>query len=407
MVIGIDGNEANVEVKVGIGEYAYELLAQFAKIKDQRSKIKFSVYLKDAPRPEMPKQSDNWEYVIVKPRKLWTQIGLPIYLFTHFPRPDVFFTPSHYGPRFSPVPTAISIMDLSYVHFQELFNKHDLYQLTNWTRYSARNAKKVFTISNYSKDAIIKEYKKKPQDVIVTYPGIRSGSSIMKQELSKKQLNEKYGISDNYILFVGTLQPRKNIVRLIEAFSMILRGPVAHHSQKSLRSHSFTAGTFRGSPSRATPTSNLPENTQLVVVGKKGWLYEEILAAPEKFGVKESVKFLDFVPTEDLPSLYRHALCYVLPSLYEGFGLPVLEAMKYGCPVVTSNVSSLPEAGGDAALYFDPENVEDIAEKIKEVISSEKLRKDMKEKGYEHIKKFSWEKAAKETLEVLEDLGGK
>lgn len=373
MVIGIDGNEANVEVKVGIGEYAYELLTQFAK--DQKPHLRFIIYLKDQPRPEMPKASAHWQYVIVKPRKLWTQIGLPIYLFTHFPRPDVFFTPSHYAPRFSPVPTAMSVMDLSYMYFPELFKKHDLYQLTNWTRYSAMQAKKVFTISNFSKDAIIKEYKKKPQDVIVTYPGIRQ--ETVRSRMSKDALIKKYNISRNYVLFVGTLQPRKNITRLIEAFSKVKGSTKA---QKDL---------------------------QLVIVGKKGWLYEEILQAPEKLGIQKEVKFLDFVPTEDLPVLYEHALCYVLPSLYEGFGLPVLEAMKYGCPVITSNVSSLPEAGGDAAMYVDPKSVNDIAEKIEKVISDEELQAEMKKKGYEHIKKFSWEKAAKETLEVLVSLGGK
>ena len=169
------------------------------------------------------------------------------------------------------------------------------------------------------------------------------------------------------------MQPRKNIARLIEAFSHVLK-------------------------------KTKKKDLQLVIVGKKGWQYEEILEAPEKFHVSEQVKFLDFVSDEDLPSLYTHALCYVLPSLYEGFGLPVLEAMKYDCPVITSNVSSMPEAGGDAALYVDPKNVSDIAEKIVSLIDSEKLRKELIEKGKKQIKKFSWEKAAKETLAVLENL---
>jgi glycosyltransferase involved in cell wall biosynthesis len=188
------------------------------------------------------------------------------------------------------------------------------------------------------------------------------------------ELKKKFQISDQYILFVGTLQPRKNITRLIEAFSCLK--PYA----LSLRS------------------------LQLVIVGKKGWQYKEILKAPNKFGVADRVKFLDFVSDEDLPSLYKNALCYVLPSLYEGFGLPVLEAMKYDCPVITSNVSSLPEAGGDAALYVDPMNVQDIAEKIELLIRDEKLRRELIGKGRKQIKKFSWEKAAKETLKVLGEI---
>jgi glycosyltransferase involved in cell wall biosynthesis len=187
-----------------------------------------------------------------------------------------------------------------------------------------------------------------------------------------EDLDKKFGIAKPYILFVGTIQPRKNIAKLIEAVSLLKEKQV-----------------------------------QLVVVGKKGWLWEEILAAPEKFKIADRVKFLDFVTNEDLPILYKNALCFVLPSLYEGFGLPVLEAMKFGCPTVISNVSSLPEVGGDASLYFDPQSVDDIAEKLDKVISDEKLRAEMTEKGYNQVKKFSWEKTAKQTLDVLLELGSK
>lgn len=388
MIIGIDGNEANVEKKVGISEYAFELLCEFylnqqslrkSAEKNQKNTSIFKIYLKDIPRSDLPEQQDWWEYVVVRPGKLWTQIGLPVYLFTHFPRLDVFFTPSHYAPRFSPVPTVIAIMDVAYLRFPELFAQKDLYQLREWTKYSARKAKKIFTISESSKHDILKYYHVPEERVIVTYPGIKKElkSMNMNKEADIKKLKEKFGISENYILFVGTLQPRKNVTRLIEAFAKVRRQGIGGKNNSNL---------------------------QLVLVGKKGWLYEDILAAPEKFGITDSVKFLDFVSDNDLPALYNHALCYVLPSLYEGFGLPVLEAMKFGCPVITSNISSLPEAGGDAAVYVDPENVDDISEKIQKVIGDEKLRKQMIDKGYKQIKKFSWEKSAKETIEVLEEV---
>lgn len=368
MIIGIDGNEANVENKVGISEYAFELLQQFKKY--QMPNVKFQIYLKDLPREDMPKEKEGWKYKIIKPKKLWTQLGLPFNLFLSSPRPDVFFTPTHYAPRFCPVPTAISIMDLSYIYFPQLFKKSDLYQLKNWTYYSVKKAKTVFTISKSSKNDIIKEYKIPENKVVVTYPGIKV-SSIKNQVLSMDIIKEKYGIEGKYILFVGTLQPRKNITKLIEAFS------------------------------------KLKTDLKLVIIGKKGWLFEEILEAPEKFGVENRVKFLNFVPDEDLADFYSNAICFVLPSLYEGFGLPVVEAMKYGCPVITSNISSLPEAGGDAALYFDPQDADDIAAKIEQVISSEKIRKEMIEKGYNQVKKFSWKKTAEETLKELENIAGK
>lgn len=364
MIIGIDGNEANVSKRVGIGEYAFELLRQFKKINPPAggSSIKYQVYVKNKPLGDLPEEDSNWKYRVIGPRKLWTQIALPLDLFLHRPRPDVFFTPTHYTPRFSPIPAVISIMDLSFIFYPEMFKKSDLFQLTNWTAYSVRKATKILTISKASKDDIIKIYKVKSSKVEVIYPGIKAGFRMDKKENI---------IEGEYILFVGTLQPRKNIVRLIEAFSQVVK---KHPKIK------------------------------LVIVGKKGWLYEDILNAPQKFSVEEKVTFLDFVSNEELASLYQHALCFVLPSLYEGFGLPVLEAMKYDCPVITSNVSSLPEAGGEAALYIDPLDVSDIARKLEKIITDPDLRKELIEKGKKQIKKFSWEKSAQETLKVLQIL---
>ena len=380
MIIGIDGNEANVEKRVGISEYAYQLLLQFASDTSLRYKnIKFVIYLKDKPLTSLPKANKFWEYRVLKPGKLWTQWRLPLDLYLHNPRPDVFFSMTHYAPRFSPMPTVVSIMDVAYERFPEMFNASDLYQLRNWTAYSVKNAKKVLTISDASRDDIIKAYTVSKDKVITTYPGIKNIFSLEPHVYGMNQLQNKYHISANFILFVGTLQPRKNIVRLIEAFSKL-----------GIREEDFEI-----------------KDLELIIIGKKGWQYEEILAAPEKFGVEDRVKFLENIHDDELDIFYKHALCYVLPSLYEGFGLPVLEAMQRGCPVITSNISSLPEAGGDAAMYVDPENVNDIAEKMNKLINDKKLREELVEKGKKQVKKFSWEKAAKETLEVLQQVAGK
>ncbi|HUD43921.1 MAG TPA: glycosyltransferase family 1 protein [Patescibacteria group bacterium] len=370
MIIAIDGNEANVKKRVGVSEFAFELLAQLTKIKDQGSSI--NVYLKESPLKDFPIEDKNWQYSIFGPKKLWTQLALPAHLFLQLKKPDVFFTPSHYAPRFSPCPTVISIMDLAYIHFPQLFAKKDLYQLQNWTKYSVKNASKIITISQSSKHDILNIYGVAEEKVAVIYPGIKPLVSLTPHVYPMQELKIKYAISQNFLLFVGTLQPRKNIARLIEAFSQLKKS-----KDKEL---------------------------QLVIVGKKGWLYEEILAAPEKFGVSESVKFLEFVSDDELAILYSNAKCFVFPSLYEGFGLPVLEAMQHDCPVITSNVSSLPEAGGDAALYVDPLDVEDMAKKIEKVLNDSNLRKEMIKKGREQVKKFSWEKAAKETLDVLQSV---
>lgn len=368
MIIGIDGNEANVEKRVGIGKYAFELLQQFEQF--EISNLEFVIYLKSRPLEDLPKEREGWQYRVVGPSKLWTQFGLPLDLYLNKPRPNVFFSPTHYAPRFSPIPTAISIMDLSYIHYPEMFRKSDFLQLRNWTAYSVKKAAKVFTISQASKNDIIKCYHIEPSKVVVTYPGVK-----IKTQMSKL-LKEKYDIGGGYILFVGTLQPRKNIVRLIEAHSILIR-------------------------QLADP------NILLVIVGKKGWLYEEILEAPKKFGIEDKVKFLEFVPDDNLPLLYKNAICFILPSLYEGFGLPVLEAMHYGTPVIVSNVSSLPEAGGEAVLYVDPTDTNDIAKKMAMLINNEKLRKELIKKGYKQVKKFSWGKTARETLKVLEEIAKK
>ena len=380
MNIGIDGNEANIDRKVGIGEYAFELLIQFSNSKLKTQNSKFVVYLKNKAMQDLPKENQNWQYRVIGPKRFWTQFALPVDLYFHKERPDVFFSPTHYAPRFSPIPTIISIMDLSYIHYPYMFKKSDLYQLKNWTLYSVQKSKKIITISKSSKNDIIGYYKLDNDKVVVVYPGIKEkGINLQAKSMdNSKKLRAKYNIRGKYILFVGTLQPRKNIVRLIEAFGKIL-SEFSNSKEKEL---------------------------ELIIVGKKGWFYQDILNAPQKNNIEKNVKFLDFVENEELPALYKEAVCFVLPSLYEGFGLPVLEAMQFGCPVLASNISSLPEAGADAAVYFDPYNVNDIADKLKKVIENEELRKEMREKGFRQIKKFSWEKAATETLDIIKKVAG-
>ena len=352
--------------RVGSSELCFQLISNLAKLDKKND---YSIFLPINPSSDMPEESKNWRYIVFQVKKLWTLWGLSKRFLTGKDKLNVFFSPTHYLPLYTSCPSVISILDVSYIYFPELFKKKDLYQLKLWGGYSIKKAKKIITISNSSKDDIIKTYGVSSDKIAVIYPGIKIQNSEAKIK-NMDELKKKFEIEGDYILFVGTLQPRKNVSKLIEAFAKLKN-----------------------------------KDIKLVIVGKKGWLYEEILSAPLKFGVSERVKFLDFVNDEDMPPLYKNALCFILPSLYEGFGLPILEAMQHGCPVLTSNVSSLPEAGGDAAEYFDPQDVNDIAQKIEEVIDNKALREEMVEKGYNQVKKFSWEKAAKETLKVLEEVG--
>lgn len=380
MIISIDGNEANTKNRVGIGRYAFELLhAIYFLRKSHDNKYKeltFRIYLPDIPRSIMPKETQWWKYHVINPKKLTTLIGLPYRLHIDKPIADVMFSPTHYIPRFTEVPRVMAIMDMSYLEYPELFNKKDIFQLQEWTKWSVKHTSQIITISEFSKRAILKAYVLPDSKVNIVYPGF----TAMKSTVTFKEIQKKYGISKHYILSVGTIQPRKNYVRLIEAFSRFL------------------------------DMYNQPiGKIDLVIVGKKGWMYEEIFSSPERFGVKDRVKFLDFVPDEDLTVFYKNALTFALPSLYEGFGLPVVEAMAERCPVVVSNLSSIPEIAGKAGVYVDPNYPSDIARGLLASVRQRNLKQGKYRiaHGLKQVKKFSWEKSAERVLEILEDVGRK
>lgn len=381
MQIGIDGNEANVKNRVGTGEYALELLGQFAKNKSHH----FSIYLKEDPIGDLPKETANFKYQVIGPKNFWTQFALPISL-TFGKKPDVFFSMAHYGPRFSSVPYVVTIHDLSYLHFPQLFKKNDLYQLTNWSKYSILNSAHVIAPSNSTKDDILKNYHVKSSKVTVTYEGYDKNRFKPQPKAKITQVLKKYKIAGDYLIFVGTLQPRKNIERLIEAFASI-----AHSSQ-------FIVNSSNNSVNRERSTQNF----QLVIVGKLGWLYGSIFAKVKALGITKNVVFTDFVPDADIPGLISGAKVYINPSLWEGFGIPVIEAQACGVPVVASNTSSLPEIVGDSAIQVDPESVQSIAKGIEKVLTSEKTSSDLVKKGLVNAKRFSWQECAQKTLAVLE-----
>jgi glycosyltransferase involved in cell wall biosynthesis len=380
MIIAIDGNEANEQSRVGVGRYAFELLRSlylcYKKHPKKYKQLQFRIYLPNIPHVDMPKETIWWKYFIVTPPRLTTFLGLPYRLSVDMPKADVMFSPTHYIPRFTQIPRIMAIMDMSFIEFPKLFTTKDLYQLQQWTAWSVHHTSHIITISNFSKHAILKLYNLSESMVSVIYPGY----TIMNGTISIKEIQKLYGISKHYILSVGTLQPRKNYIRLIEAFSRFL------------------------------DMYNQPiGKVDLVIIGKKGWMYEEIFQAPERFGVQHRVKFLDFVPDEHLPTFYKHALTFALPSLYEGFGLPVLEAMAHSCPIVISNVSSLPEIAQKAGVYVDPNYPSDIARGLLTSVRQRNLKqgKYRINHGLKQVKKFSWEESAKKALSVLETIASK
>lgn len=388
MLVGVDGNEANISNRVGSGQYGFELIHQFAKIKTEHN---FLVYLKNNPIADLPKESSNLKYLVLGPKKFWTQLALPVKLFFQKPRPDVFFTPTHYAPRFSPVPLVVTVFDLSFIHYPEMFRKQDRYQLRSWTEYSVKKAAKIITISKSSKEDIAKYYKVAKDKTVVTYPGV--GENFTPQPKEKiESVKRKYKIKEDYILYVGTIQPRKNLIRLIEAFNSLI-----HNSGWRPSLSAFAKSDLASQRSI--------QNFQLVIAGKKGWLYGEIFEKVKELKLENKVIFTDFIPTEDLPALYSGAKVFVNVSLWEGFGIPVLEAIACGIPVVVSNTSSLPEVVGEAGLLVNPANVGDIALVLARVLNMPRQEyENLKKKSVQQAKKFSWEKCAGETLTVLESV---
>lgn len=371
MLLAIDGYEANAEVRVGIGRYAFELIERIAR-RQKGTSPPFAdvlVYLPETRRAHMPEESASFHYRVVGPKPLWTFLGFPLALMRDRKKSDVVFSPTHYLPRWVTVPRVIAVMDVSYLTYPELFRPSDLHKLVNWTAFSVAHAARVITISEFSKHAIIDAYHVPDNRVVVAYPALSDWQ--VKHTMGTSKKTEQ--LPKRYILTVGTLQPRKNFARLIEAFSTLPDKEIA-----------------------------------LVIVGKKGWLYDEILESPRKFGVEDRVRFMDFVPDEALPDLYKNAECFVLPSLYEGFGLPVLEAMSYGTPVVVSDISSLPEIAGEAGIYIKPESTESIAGGITRALSESKgARTKRVALGKKRVTEFTWDKAADKVIEVLQEVGGK
>lgn len=369
MKVAIDGYEANVLQRLGSSQVAFELLRTLEKIDLQNN---YTVLLPSAPLDDLPPERDGWRYKILMPKKLWTKITLPWYLYTTKDKYDVIFSPTHYISMLSPIKRVVTIFDLAFLYFPEMFTNSDLWQLKSGTNFSVKNADHIITISNSTKKDIIKSYRVDKDKITVSYPGFDSQIfRPLDEQKVIKQVLDKYSIEGDYIIYIGTIQPRKNISRLIEAVAEI-------------------------------------DDLKLVVVGKttgqgrNAWMFEDILKKPQQLGIEDRVIFTGFAPTEDLPYLINGAQAYLLVSLYEGFGIPLLEAMACGVPVIASNVSSMPEVVNGAGLLVDPHSVDQIEQAIRTIITDKKLRQKKIRLGLKQSEKFSWNKMAKTVLNVLE-----
>ncbi len=253
-----------------------------------------------------------------------------------------------------------------------MFLPKDLYQLKSWTVYSVKQAKKIITISENSKSDIIKYYGIAKEKIVVAYPGYNKEKyqiSKVKDQKYILKIKNKYKIKGDYILYVGTIQPRKNLKRLLEAFKRL----------KTQNLKLVLAG--------------------MIKEGRGGWMSDEIIHQAQS-----DIIITGYIPENDLPYLMMGARAFVLPSLYEGFGIPVIEAMACGIPVVVSNVSSLPEIVGKAGVLIDPYDVSDIEARLFKVCTDNKERENLVRLGLERVKLFGWERCAQIILNTLKTI---
>ena len=387
MRVGIDGNILTLR-KTGIVEYAARIInGILASAPD----VSFSVHL-PTPLRRLHRKEDTVlraRQYIVDPagkvamypqifppqkiqRKLWDFIGYPA-VESIIGEIDVFHGMSYVLPPRRRAKGILTICDLTFLLFPE-YHAQGMQSLARTIRRQAHSADAVIAISEHTRKDIVESLGVPDERVVVTLLAADEKYRVLPRS-EVLPVTFRYGIDGDYILYTGTLEPRKNVTAIIEAFNILKREMALPH--------------------------------RLVIAGRKGWLYDGLFKQIEELKLGRDVIFTDFVPDEDLVALYNGASLFVYPSLYEGFGLPPLEAMACGCPVVTSNTSSLPEVVGDAGLMVDPRRPEELAEAMARIIEDSALRAELREKGLKRAAEFSWRRCAEETLAVYRELTGK
>jgi glycosyltransferase involved in cell wall biosynthesis len=366
MRIGIDA-EALLGPTAGVARVIANLLREFEIIDPE------NLYFLYAPGAlALPFQNPRWRQRIhslasFEPRTLWRQADLPRMAAND--KLDVFWGPTHFLPLRLPsrVRMVLTVHDVVWRRYPETMTWRNRFAHHLIAERSIRSADSILADSEATKRDLERLLGVSPAKIGVAYPGISTSFRPHDPVEAARYVAGKFGVAEKYICAVGTVEPRKNLAGLMEAIGIL-------KSQGRL--------TF-----------------QLAVAGAKGWGKSGIAEKIVKWKLTESdVKFLGYVPDEDLPLLYSGAGLFIFPSVYEGFGLPLLEAMACGTPVASSNRSSLPEVAGDAALYFNPESVDEMSLAIERLLRDEVLRGQLADRGRERVKQFSWQACARTTL---------
>lgn len=359
--------------RAGVSNYVEALLTHLGAI-DRRNR--YTIYTTrglDAAALGLPPnfaiRPSRFPTINPRVRIPWEQLLAPFLL--RVARADVFHGVLNIAPLFCPTPSVITIHDLAFLSFPQTFRRVNRTYLTWATRASARGAARILAVSEFTKREIVRLLGIAPERIVVTYDACDSRFAPPEPE-RLAAFRARKGLPDRFILFVSTLEPRKNIPTLLDAYARI-------------------AGAT---------------DAPLLIGGGKGWLYEPIFARLEALGLGDRVRMVGFIDADELPLWYAAATVFTMPSLYEGFGMPLLEAMACGTPVVASSSSSLPEVVGDAGLLAPPTDADALGAAILRLLNDADLRADLRERGLRQARRFSWAETAERTLRAYEDAAG-
>ena len=375
MIVGIDASRAFASDRTGTENYSYQVIKHMLRLPGSR---RHNFVLFTRPNAILPEWTEQ-KNVFIQPinyRYLWTQVGLAWATWRKFSSSqiDILWVPAHTLPilRRPGLDTAVTIHGLEYQWLPEYRNWLQRWYLPLSTFYAAKWAGSLIAVSKFTRDQLVKELHTDAKKIKVIYEGVEGEDKVLRiKDKVRQHILAKYMIHDTkYILFVGTIQPRKNLTALIQAFSRI--------------------------------SDQIPDY-KLVVAGSVGWMAESVLQTPGRLGVQEKVIFTGRVDDLVLTALYQGAGIYVQPSLTEGFGLPVLEAMRWGVPVVSSNGGALGEVVGTAGVVvaLGDKFIQNLATAIGGVIGDTRWQKELITRGYNRVKELTWQKTAQETLLTL------
>lgn len=370
MLIGIDASRATVAERTGTEAYSLHLIRGLLDLESEHC---FRLYFNQAPAPGLFSTiagAAHCEQRAIAFPRLWTHVRLSAEMLVR--PPDVLFVPAHVLPLVHPRRSVVTVHDLGHRFYPKAHTPGQRRYLEWSTRYHVSSAAHLVADSKATKQDLVQHYGADEARITVVHLGVDPSLQPVRVPAKLARVRAKYGLGDAYLLYLGTLQPRKNLVRLIDAFAEVCQA------------------------------GDVAPDLQLVLAGKRGWLYQEILERGRELGLEARILFPGYVSAADLAALYSGAHLFVMPSLYEGFCLPVLEAMACGTPVACSAASSLPEVVGDAALLFDPHDAHEMADVMLSLLREDGLRQSLSERGLWQVACFTWSRAARQLLDVLE-----